>query len=634
MNYTDFLAPPGVTESVYRAMPTVAPMNEEGAFSDLTPVGNPLASIEYTMNDRKGQRTVGNLFVDVLFLQDFTFRSSFGVDLNRSEGRNFSPIFFVSPTQQSDDRSVSVFNNFNRNMLWENTLTYRRFIGSHSINVLGGVTMQENRFESLGGARIGVVGEDPALWYLNSGEQEGMTNFNSASEWGMLSYLARVNYGFMDRYLFTVSLRADGSSRFGRENRYGYFPSFAAGWVVSDEPFMQNVPIFDNLKLRGSYGVIGNDKIGEYPSAAIISGNLNAVFGLDETLQFGQSLIALTNPRVAWESTEQFNLGLEMAFLRNRLTAEIDYYNRTTNDILSTIPIPGYVGVNISPVVNAASVRNTGFDFTTQFRNNVGDLRYRLGMVGSTVRNEVLSLGEGREEIFGGPVGEGGKLATRTVVGGSIGAFYGYRVAGVFQNEAELAQFARRGGERPGDLRFEDINGDGVITTADRTFLGSPTPDFIFGFNFGVGWGGLDLDIDFNGQTGNLIYNAKKAARFGTYNFESSYLDRWTGEGTSDWEPRVTNAGHNYEVSDRFLEDGSFLKLRNIRLSYTVPPSLTQQAQVRNARVYVNGSNLVTWTAYTGHSPEVGTGNVFDVGVDRGFYPPNRSFTVGLDLTF
>jgi TonB-linked SusC/RagA family outer membrane protein len=634
MSYTDFLAAPGVMGTVYRAMPTIAPFTDDGAYSDLTPVGNPLASIEYTMNDRKGQRTVGNVFADILFLRDFTFRSSLGLDVNRSEGRNFSPIFFVSPTQQSSDRSISVFNNFSRNILWENTLTYRRFVGAHSINLLGGVTMQENRFESLGGARLGVVGEDPALWYLNSGEQEGMTNYNGAAEWGMLSYLARVNYGFMDRYLLTLSLRADGSSRFGSENRYGYFPSVALGWVISDEPFMGQQRIFDNLKLRGSYGVIGNDKIGEYPSAATISPNLNAVFGIDEMLQFGQSLIALTNPRVAWESTEQLNFGLEMAFLANRLTAEIDYYNRTTNDILSSIPIPGYVGVNASPVVNAASVRNTGLDFTLNFRNTAGDFSYRLGAVGSTVNNEVLSLGEGREEIFGGPVGEGGKLATRTIVGGSIGDFYGYRVAGVFQNADEVASLPKRGPEVPGDLRFEDINGDGRITTADRTYLGSPIPDFIFGFNFGFGWRGLDLDLDFNGQTGNLIYNAKKAARFGTYNFERSYLDRWTGEGTSSSEPRVTNAGHNYEVSDRFLEDGSYLKLRNIRLSYAIPPTLTQQVQLRNARVYVNGSNLVTLTGYSGHTPEVGTGNVFDVGVDRGFYPPNRSFTVGLDLTF
>jgi TonB-linked SusC/RagA family outer membrane protein len=634
LTYSDFLAPAGVMGTVYRANPILTPYNEDGSFADLSPVGNPFASIEYQQNDRNGSRAVGNLYIDANFLQDFTFRSSLGLDVNRSEGRDFSPIFFVSPTQQSPERSINVFNSFNRNILWENTLTYRTFVGEHSINVLGGVTVQENRFESMGGRRTGVVGEDPALWYLNAGEAEGMTNFNSAGEWAMLSYLARVNYGFLDRYLLTASLRVDGSSRFGADNRYGYFPSFAFGWVIVEEPFMRDQRVFHNLKLRGSYGVIGNDRIGEYPAAAVISPNLNAVFGDQEALQFGQSLIRLTNPQVAWESTEQVNVGLELAFFANRLTADLDYYNRTTNDILVEVPIPGYVGVNIQPIVNAARVRNQGVDYTVNFRNSVGDFSYRIGTVGSTVHNRVLALGEGREEIFGGPVGEGGKFATRTVVGGPIGAFYGYRVVGVFQNEEELQQFPRRGPERPGDLRFEDITGDGEITTDDRTYLGSPIPSFIFGFNFGVGWRGLDLDVDFNGQTGNLIYNAKKAARFDTYNFEASYLDRWTGEGTSNWEPRVTNAGHNYEVSDRFLEDGSFLKLRNVRLTYSLPPTLTQRIEVRNARIYLNGTNLFTLTGYSGHTPEIVGAGVLDVGVDRGFYPPNRSYTVGIDLTF
>lgn len=635
LTYTDSRAAPGVANAYYMD-PTIAPFNEEGYFSDLSArgMGNPLATIEYARNDQKGARLVGNAFADIEFLGNFTLRSSFGLDVARNEGRTFSPVFFVSPIQQRDQSAISVNNSFANTWLWENTLTYRRFFNEHSLTVLGGVTAQQFAFENLGGSRTNVIGESEHLWYLGAGDAEGQSNFNDANSWGMLSYLGRVNYGYLDRYLLTASLRVDGSSRFGAENRYGWFPSFAVGWVISEEPFMRDVTAFSNLKLRGSYGVIGNDKIGSYPGRPVVSGNINAVFGVDPSLQYGASLIELANPEVAWESTEQFNFGLEVAVLENRLDAQIDYYNRTTNDILVQVPIPGYVGVNTQPYVNAAQVRNSGFDLSINYLDQVGDVSYRIGVVGSTVNNEVLSLGGGREEILGGPVGEGGKLATRTVVGQPIGSFYGYRIAGVFQNEAELEQYPRRGGEQPGDLRFEDINGDGQITTDDRTFLGSPYPDLIYGFNLGVGYRGLDLDIDFSGQSGNLIYNAKRAARFGVYNFERTYLDRWHGEGTSNFEPRLTNAGHNYEVSDRFLEDGSFLRIQNVRLGYTLPSRVSNSIGVRNARVYVNSANLLTITGYTGYTPQIMGGSVLDAGVDRASYPPSRSFTIGLDLSF
>ena len=635
LSYTDSRAAPGVA-SAYFTDPTIPPRDAEGGFSDLSPrsMGNPLASIEYTRNDQKGARLVGNAFADVSFLEHFTFRSSFGMDVNRNEGRTFSPVFFVSPIQQNEESAISVNSAFGSTWLWENTLTYRRFFDDHSLTVLGGVTAQEFSYENLGGGRRNVIGDDRHLWYLNAGEAEGQTNFNNAESWGMMSFLGRVNYGYLDRYLLTASLRADGSSRFGSENRWGIFPSVALGWAISEEPFMQDVETFTTLKLRGSFGVIGNDRIGPYPGRPVVSGNINAVFGVDPSLYYGASLIALANPEVAWESTEQYNIGFDVGVLDARVDMQIDYYSRTTNDILIDVPIPGYVGVNAQPFVNAASVRNSGIDLAVNYNDQVGDISYRIGVVGSTINNTVRSLGAGREEILGGPVGEGGKLATRTIVNEPIGSFFGYRVAGVFQNADEIAQYATRGSERPGDLRFEDINGDGVITTDDRTFLGSPYPDLIYGFILGLSFRGIDVDLDFNGQHGNLIYNAKRAARFGVYNFETTYLDRWHGEGTSNFEPRLTSSGHNYEVSDRFLEDGSYFRLQNVRVAYTLPDQLTRPVNVGNARIFVNGSNLLTLTGYTGYTPQIMGGSVLDGGVDRGQYPPSRSITVGIDLTF
>jgi hypothetical protein len=246
----------------------------------------------------------------------------------------------------------------------------------------------------------------------------------------------------------------------------------------------------------------------------------------------------------------------------------------------------------------------------------------------------VLELGEGKEEIFGGGLGVGGKLGTRTVVGLPIGAYYGYETEGIFQNAEEIANAPTIGDEKPGDLRFVDQDGDGVITTDDRVYLGSPIPDFIYGFNLGAEAFGFDFSIEFNGQSGNKLINAKKIARFGTYNFETSFLDRWTGEGTSSTEPRVTNGGHNYNMSDRFIENGSFMRMRSIQLGYSLPPALLGRVGLTGLRVYVNGTNLITWTDYTGYTPEITSNSVIDVGIDRGVFPIAKTITGGINITF
>ena len=288
--------------------------------------------------------------------------------------------------------------------------------------------------------------------------------------------------------------------------------------------------------------------------------------------------------------------------------------------------------------MNAAKVRNSGVEGTFTWRAKAGALDYEVGFNGATISNKVLALGQGKSEILGGGLGNEVTFTTRTVVGQPIGCFWGFKVAGVFQTAADTLNFPKQGGEKPGDLRFTDVNGDNTITEADKTFLGCPIPDVVYGFNTRLKWGNFDLLANLTGQAGNKILNGKKAVRFGLDNFETSYLKRWTGAGTSNTEPRVTNAGHNYQASDRFIENGSFLKLQTLQLGYRLPETVAGHFGMAQARIYVSATNLFQVTDYTGYTPELTNSQVIagtgGVGIDLGVFPPARTFTVGMDLTF
>jgi TonB-linked SusC/RagA family outer membrane protein len=637
--YVDDQRPPGVLGALYRADPTVAPRDENGNFNDAnvrSSAGNPAAAIFYTHNTEQAGRLVGNVFAEADFLRDFTFRTSFGLDYDRSEFRAFTPVFFVSPTQQNPQSNLTVETPVNSSWLWENTLNYNRTGDTYRLDLLGGITAQSFYHELLGGTRQNIAGVDPSLWYLNAGNAEGQTNYNSAENWKMLSYLFRTNYSLLDRYLLTASLRVDGSSRFGSENRYGWFPSFALGWNLAEESFLSDQDAISALKLRASWGQTGNDKIGAYPGIPVVAGNLSAVFGPSESLVYGASPIALANPNVKWERTTQTDIGADFGLWQERLTGTLDYYRRLTDGILVQVPIPAYVGVASQPFVNAAEVLNSGFEASLNWSQPLGGASLQLGLNGATVNNEVQSLGGGKEEILSGGLGNEVGVTTRTAVGHPIGAFWGFETAGVFQNEEQLASLPTRGTEAPGDLIFVDTNGDKTITDADKTWLGSPIPDFTYGLNATLTWGSFDLSAIFSGQQGNEVYNGKKSVRFGVENFETSFLDRWHGEGTSNTEPRITNAGTNYVASDRFIEDGSFFKLNNAQLGYTLPGRLTDRLNLGTARLYVSGQNLFTLTGYSGYTPEIVKpgGDVISSGIDLGVYPPMRTLTIGLDLSF
>ena len=629
---------PDVSSTAYRADPTIPPRDETGNFNDLSTnasTGNPLASIFYADSKTKGYRLVGNGYANVSLLKHFTFRSNLGLDIQQFNGKFFTPEFFVSATQMNEESVLTATSNQVHNWLWENTLTYNQEWTDHRVTVLGGITSQVFNSEGLSATGYELIGSSSEFLYLQAAQSDENQVGNSAFEWSMLSYLFRVNYIFRDRYLFTGSFRADGSSRFGEDNRYGYFPSLAVGWNLTNEPFMADQTIFSRLKFRASWGVIGNDKIGPYPGRPLVNGPFYYAFGRNEDLNIGATIEGLPNAEIQWEETSQYNVGFEFGFLDNRLTGEIDYYDRVTDKILIDLALPGHFGIRDNfPFVNAAKVNNRGIDLKLDWQDSRERFNYNIGLILSTVENEVLELGESKEELLGGSLGTGGKFGTRTVIGLPIGAFYGYKVDGIFQNEGEIADSPTLGGEVPGDLKFVDVNGDGVITTSDRTYIGNPIPDLIWGMHAGFEIAGFDISVDLSGQRGNKLYNAKKMARFGTYNFDISYLDRWTGEGASNNEPRITNGGHNYEESERFIENGSYWRIRNINIGYTLPQHLMSRFQISRARVYINGTNIFTQADYTGFTPEIAGANILSVGIDRGVYPVAKTYNVGISVSF
>ncbi len=651
---------PDVVYQAYRAQPLKVPYYSDGSFGAVPNVGNPLATLEYSNNYNSGMRLVGNLFVDVAFMKDFLFHSSFGVDALNSKSEDFTPAYTVynpdgTPNQQQNLlSSLSKGTSTSSTLLWENTLTYTKQVGDHKFTVLGGYTMQttSNEFINIRGSNI--IRDYPELRYLNNplyyydltttpnvNNLSGINNgVDAGMYYSMISYLFRVNYNLKDRYLFTASFRRDGSSKFSKSNRFANFPSFAAGWNIINEDFMQDVKLFTNLKLRASWGAIGNEKIDYLKQYSLISsnGNTSPVFGVGNNLVNGATWDVAGNPDLRWETTYQTDIGLEVGFLNDRLTAEFDYFSKKTEDILVPLRTQGYTGNGNGALitVNAGTVLNRGFEFNVAWQDEFHGLKYRIGLVGNTLHNEVLAVGgsKGIDSTLVGGFLANGQAATLSSVGLPIGSFYGYRTNGLFQNATELTSYPASSEAVVGDLRFVDMNNDGKITAADRTNIGSPIPTFLYGFNFQLEYKGFELLADFQGQSGNKILNGKEIVRPDPYNFEKHVMNRWTGEGTSYSEPRPSFGGYNYSISDRFIQSGDYLRLRSLTLGYNLPAKWLDKVSVKSAKLYLRGTNLFTVSSFTGYSPDFGSTNVLANNIDNGAYPVARIYTLGLNVTF
>ncbi len=645
---------PNVTYSVYRAQPLLEPYYADKTYGVVYNVGNPLADLEYSNNYGSGVRGVGNIYGEYTFLDGFTLRSSYGIDAAFGKSKSFTPAFTVynpdgTATQQQNVLSdIYKGNSENLSWLWENTLNYTKSFGIHRINAVAGYTMQETKSEYLGLSGENVLRDGSDFWYIgppyvydpsnNVNTIQSISNGVDANQYySMISYLFRANYTLLDKYMFTATFRRDGSSKFAKENRYSNFPSLAAGWNIGREEFMQKLPLFTTLKVRASWGMIGNEKISYYDRFARVQSVVAIIGDPDDAIaaaSYGKS----GNPDLKWESTTQTDIGLEFGLLKNKLTGEFDFYNRVTDDILVELSTPGHMGNGLGQKIryNAGSVLNRGFELSLNWRDQFGEFTYGAGILGSTVYNEVLSIGgaSGVDSLLiGGTLGNG-QTVTQSRVGLPIGAFFGYVTDGVFQNQAELDAYPHSTQAEVGDLRFVDINKDGKLNSDDRTYLGSPIPKFIYGFNFELGFRGFELSADFQGQVGNKIFNGKEVVRPDPYNFEQHVFDRWTGEGTSYTEPRSSFGGYNYSVSDQFLQDGSFLRLRNLTLAYRVPESFARQFKLAELRVYLKGTNVYSLTRFTGYTPEIGSYDVLSNGIDQGTYPVTAVYSIGLNLTF
>ncbi len=639
---------PNVTYSAYRARPDLLPYNPDGSFAQVFNVGNPLADLAYSNNYNKGVRGVGNLFAEATILKNFKFKTSYGIDGSYNEAISFTPAYFVSPQQQNLLNTLNKGNGFNITWLWENTLSFNKQIGVHFIDIVAGYTMQKATSESFSMTGKNIVRTSPDFWYFDPNYIYDPTNgvntlssisngVNPDQNYSMISYLFRANYTYNSKYILTATFRRDGSSKFSAGNRYSNFPSLAAGWVVSKETFMENLTFISNLKLRGSLGIIGNDKI-PYDKRYSLTESMVTVLGIPPTANSAMSYSVSGNPNLKWESTTQGDIGLEVGLLNNKLSGEFDYYNRVTNDILIPLATPDYLGNGQGALeyFNAASVKNTGFESKITWRDKVGKVNYTINILGSTIKNKVLKVGgsSGIDSVIYGGYLANGIPVTQSRVGLPIGAFFGYKTNGVFQSMDELNAYPHLSTAVPGDLRFVDVNKDGKIDGNDRTYIGSPIPKFILGFNFEADYNGFDFSFDIQGVYGNKIFNAQEVVRPDPYNWEKHVLYSWTGPGTSNTEPRATYGGNNYLPSDKFIQDGSFTRLRNITIGYTLPSSLSKKIAISQLRVYIKGSNIFTMAKFTGYTPEIGSSTVVSNSIDFGTYPVPSVYSFGINLTF
>lgn len=608
---------------------------------------NPLAAINLTHSAGKKFQFVGNVFGELTLIKGLKIKTSFGQYSNWVDTYNFTPTYDISVNQNNMQNKIARgYGKFNH-WTWDNTIHYDTKIGKNSIAALGGFSMEDMRYESLNGSATNVPNEDPSMWYVSAGA-DGFLASGGANESTLVSFLGRVNYSYDNKYLATVNFRADASSRFPTSNKWGYFPSVALGWKISQEEFLKNVSWLSLLKLRLGWGQIGNQNaLGAYPYQETVSGSkqYRYLYGNPSTVDQGYVVTAMKDQTIKWETVESSNIGVDAAFFDNRLSTSIDYYSKKNKDMLMPVPIPYYYGYESGPVSNVGSMSNKGLELTVDYKDKLtSKLSYEVGFNLSTVKNRVTSLGEEGNAYAGGPYYTGN--ATRTEVGKSFGYFYGYKTDGVFQTQAEINAAPVQEGTsnedlQPGDLKFVDVNGDGVVNSEDETYLGSPIPKLTYGFHLGANYGAFDFSAAFHGTYGNKIFNAMKVHlyQYDLTNKSKELLDAWTPTNTNTDVPRLNanDKNNTNRISDRYVENGSYLRLKNLTLGYTLPSTLSEKVGIQNVRFYFTGQNLLTFTKYTGADPEIGqqsASSYMSYGVDIGTYPQARTYAFGVKVDF
>lgn len=613
--------------------------------STLGATGNPVGTIAMSNLLNTNLTLVGNLFAEATLLKNFKFRSSFGFNIANTEVSDFAPKYYISALWQNT-LSVVTANNYRSNgWILENTLNYNKTIKDHSITALVGYTSEYTKATTLSASKQGTPNNDPEMQTFDAATtQPSITGtYNILS---MISYLGRVNYSFKNKYLLTASVRRDGSSKFGNGHKWGTFPSFSLGWRLSDEQFFKNLNsgLISSVKLRSGWGQIGNSSLPVYNAyISQIQSIASYKYAFNEAAAAGYFLKTIGTPDVSWETTEQTNFGMDISILKSSLSLSADYFIKNTDNMLLQVPTVAYSGYPSTavPYTNAGSVRNKGIEVVVSYQGKSGDFNYGVSVNGTVFKNEVMSLGLGNKPII--------SSQNRTEVGSSIGRFYGWVTDGIFQTEAEVKNYKGPNGTvlqpnaHAGDFRFKNLNNDESITADDETWIGNPLPDLTYGVNINLGYKAFDLVAFFQGSYGNDIYNAtltRMGTLAGEYNgYKYVYENAWRGEGTSNTQPLMTtvNANDNYRISDYYVEDGSYLRLKNLQVGYNFPKAICKKCKFENARIWVGGTDLITFTNYSGNDPEVGLVSTptSGAGTDNfAPYPKSRKISVGINVSF
>jgi len=595
-----------------------------------TLVPNPYATAKEQLFKNGQSRFLGDMYIEWEFIPNLLFRTSVGTDVTYFKGNRYTP----STIYQANGLATGNIN-VNRSINWlnENTLTWTRTLENHSFNLLGGFTLQQNNSEGVSASSSAFVNDVLTYNDLGSGSVYNSPG-SSATQWNMISYLGRINYSYRDRYLFSANARFDGSSRFGENNKHGFFPSTSAGWRISEESFMEPLKsIISNLKLRASYGFTGNTEIGLYESLPTL-GSVDWIIG--NQLVTGFSPNKIPNPDLKWERTGQFDLGVDIGLIDNRIRITSDLYRKKTTDLLYNVAIPSASGFE-TMLKNIGSVENKGLELSIESDNFVNEFVWNTNFNIAFNRNKVLELGgEPYKEIGSGD----GHLKTgsfrRLIVGEPIGVFYGYKFDGIFQSEEEVQKLTTQPSPLGvGYRRYKDLNGDGAVDSSnDRMILGDSNPDFFGGLTNNFSYKGLELNIFFQYSYGNEIFNfnaIELETPTGGQNAYRELLNRWTPTNPSQTYPKATT-NRAALVSDRWVEDGSYLKLKTVSLSYSFPELKSNFFQ--SMRLYLTAQNLITWTSYRGYDPEVSFrgASTLQGGEDFGGYPQARTFMMGIQL--
>ncbi|HEX9511970.1 MAG TPA: TonB-dependent receptor [Puia sp.] len=599
---------------------------------------NPLAYIQTQQGNNWSHNIVGDAYLSVLPIKGLEIKTTIGTKLAFYGNQGFTPIYYLNGS--SSNSITNYYRESDQVFIydWENTVSYTRSIGLHNFTALVGTGAWKQTGQGLNGnfQYMPVTSLGQASLGYNLPNADKVANGFDNVDHTVSSEFGRINYSYDDRYLLTAAIRRDGSSRFGSNHKYGYFPGASVGWVVTRENFWPMNNKVNFLKIRGSYGVTGSDNIGDFQYVSTISGGRNYNFG--NGYDVGYSPNAPANPDLKWEQTSQTDLGFDAVLFKD-ISVGFDVYNKKTTGMLLAEQLPLYIGVSGQPTGNIASMTNKGIELELGYSKKVGEVNISLKGNGSLLQNRVTSLGVTSYRT-GATFQSSAYEISRTAPGHAIGSFYGFQTLGIFQTQADINNYVGKNGQmiqpnaKPGDFKWADLDGDGQITASDRTFIGDPTPKYGYGFTVSASWKNFDILVFGQGAGGNKIFQGLRRLDIATANYTTKALGRWTGPGTSNNFPRLVDGdpNKNFAYPSSFeLEDGSYFRIKTLQIGYNLPQSLIRRYTLQKVRIYVSGYNLVTFTKYTGYDPEIGGGSY---GIDRGFYPQARSFQAGLSVGF